>query len=40
MILDAARAAAGQIFTAEIRSGFLKSLGLSLLALVALCFGL
>lgn len=40
MILDAARAAAGQIFTAEFRSVFLKTLGLTLLALAALWFGL
>lgn len=40
MILDAARAAAGRLFTAEFRSVFLKSLGLTLLALVALWFGM
>ncbi|MVA96759.1 sulfate transporter family protein [Nitratireductor sp. CAU 1489] len=40
MILDAARAAAAQLFTAEFRQVFLKSLGLTLLALVALWFGL
>jgi CysZ protein len=40
MILDAARAAAGQIFSLEFRSVFLKTLGLTLLALVAVWFGL
>lgn len=40
MILDAARAAAGQIFSPEFRSVFLKTLGLTLLALVAAWFGL
>ena len=40
MILDAARAAAGQLFTAEFRTVFLKTLGITLLALVALWFGL
>lgn len=40
MILDAARAAAAQLFTAQFRQVFLKSLGLTLLALVALWFGL
>ena len=40
MILDAARAAAGQLFSAEFRSVFLKTLGLTLLALIALWFGL
>ena len=40
MILDAARAAAGQLFSAEFRSVFFKTLGLTLLALVALWFGL
>ncbi len=40
MILDAARAAAGQIFSPEFRSVFLKTLGLTLLALVAVWFGL
>ncbi len=40
MILDAARAAAGQLFSAEFRSVFVKTLGLTLLALVALWFGL
>jgi CysZ protein len=39
MILDAARAAAAKLFTAEFRSVFLKSVGLTLLALVALWFG-
>ena len=40
MIFDAARAAAGHLFTAEFRSVFLKTLGLTLLALAALWFGL
>lgn len=40
MILDAARAAASQLFSQEFRSVFLKTLGLTLLALVALWFGL
>lgn len=40
MILDAARAAAGQIFSPEFRSVFLKTLGLTLLALVAVWFGM
>ena len=40
MILDAARAAASQLFLPEFRSVFLKTLGLTLLALVALWFGL
>ena len=40
MILDAARAAAAQLFSAEFRSVFFKTLGLTLLALVALWFGL
>ncbi len=40
MILDAARAAAGQLFSAEFRSVFFKTLGLTLLALIALWFGL
>ena len=40
MILDAARAAAGHLFTAEFRAVFWKSLGLTVLALVALWFGL
>jgi len=40
MILDAARAAAGQLFSPEFRSVFLKTLGLTLLALVAVWFGL
>lgn len=40
MILDAARAAASQLFTAEFRSVFLKTLGLTILALVALWFGI
>lgn len=40
MILDAARAAASQLFSAEFRTVFLKTLGLTLLALVALWFGI
>ena len=40
MILDAARAAASQLFSAEFRSVFFKTLGLTLLALAALWFGL
>lgn len=40
MILEAARAAASRLFTAEFRSVFFKTLGLTLLALVALWFGL
>lgn len=40
MILDAARAAASKLFTAEFRGVFFKTLGLTLLALVALWFGL
>ena len=40
MILDAARAAAGQLFSPEFRSVFLKTLGLTVLALAALWFGL
>jgi len=40
MILDAARAALSRLFTAEFRAVFFKSLGLTLLALVGLWFGL
>lgn len=40
MILDAARAAASQLFSPEFRSVFIKTLGLTLLALAALWFGL
>lgn len=40
MIFDAARAALYRLFTPEFRSVFLKSLGLTLLALVGLWFGL
>jgi CysZ protein len=40
MILDAARAAAGQLFSADFRAVFAKTLGLTLLALIALWFGL
>ncbi|GAA2883354.1 CysZ protein [Aminobacter niigataensis] len=40
MILDAARTAASQLFTAEFRSVFLKTLGLTILALAALWFGI
>jgi CysZ protein len=40
MILDAARAAASQLFSVEFRGVFAKTLGLTLLALAALWFGL
>lgn len=40
MILDAARAAAGQLFTPEFRAVFFKTLGLTVLALIALWFGI
>jgi CysZ protein len=40
MILEAARAALFRLFTSEFRSVFFKSLGLTLLALVGLWFGL
>ena len=40
MILEAARAAIRDLFAPELRSVFLKTLGLTLLALVALWFGL
>ena len=40
MILDAARAAASQVFTSPFRAVFFKTLGLTLLALIALWFGL
>ncbi|MEZ2328335.1 sulfate transporter family protein [Mesorhizobium sp. RCC_202] len=40
MIPDAARAAASQLFSPEFRSVFVKTLGLTLLALVALWFGI
>ncbi|CDX26368.1 CysZ-like protein [Mesorhizobium sp. ORS 3324] len=40
MILDAARAAASRLFSPEFRSVFLKTLGLTLLALAALWFGI
>lgn len=40
MILEATRAAASRLFSAEFRGVFFKSLGLTLLALVALWFGL
>lgn len=40
MIFDAARAAASRLFSPELRSVFLKTLGLTLLALVALWFSL
>ena len=40
MILDAARAAIRDLFAPELRSVFVKTLGLTLLALVALWFGL
>ncbi|KUM23468.1 cysteine biosynthesis protein CysZ [Mesorhizobium loti] len=40
MILDAARAAASRLFSPEFRSVFLKTLGLTVLALVALWFAI
>ncbi|WP_265515962.1 sulfate transporter family protein [Nitratireductor luteus] len=40
MILDAARAAASQLFTRPFRGAFFKSLGLTLLVLAGLWFGL
>ena len=40
MILDAARAAFARLFTPEFRTVFVKTLGLTLLALVAVWFGL
>ena len=40
MIFDAARAAAGQLFSPPFRGAFLKSLGLTLLILAGLWFGL
>ncbi|NUS18627.1 MAG: sulfate transporter family protein [Mesorhizobium sp.] len=40
MILDAARAAASRLFSPEFRAVFLKTLGLTLLALLALWVGL
>lgn len=40
MILEAARAALGNLFAPELRAVLFKSLGLTLLALVALWFGL
>ncbi|WP_378945944.1 sulfate transporter family protein [Mesorhizobium sp. ANAO-SY3R2] len=40
MIIDAARAAASQLFSPEFRTVFLKTLGLTLLALIALWFGI
>jgi CysZ protein len=40
MILEAARAAAGHIFSAPFRGVFFKTLGLTLLALIAVWFGL
>ncbi|TPN89702.1 sulfate transporter family protein [Mesorhizobium sp. CU2] len=40
MILDAARAAASQLFSPEFRAVFLKTLGLTLLALLGLWVGL
>lgn len=40
MILDAARAAASQLFSPEFRAVFLKTLGLTLLALLGLWIGL
>ena len=40
MIIDSARAAIGHLFSPAFRSVFLKSLGLSVLALIAIWFGL
>ncbi|MEJ6785391.1 sulfate transporter family protein [Aminobacter sp. Piv2-1] len=40
MILEAARSAAGQLFSPEFRAVFLKTLGLTILALIALWFGI
>ena len=40
MILESARAAAGHLFSAPFRGVFLKTLGLTLLALIALWFGM
>ncbi|HEV7417919.1 MAG TPA: sulfate transporter family protein [Tianweitania sediminis] len=40
MIIDSARAAAGHLFSAAFRSVLFKSLGLSILVLIALWFGL
>ncbi len=40
MIVDAARAAAGHLFSPDFRGVFFKTLGLTLLALLALWFGL
>ncbi|WP_336056108.1 sulfate transporter family protein [Nitratireductor sp. CH_MIT9313-5] len=40
MIIDAARAAAGQLFSAPFRSAFYKTLGLTLLVIAGLWFGL
>jgi CysZ protein len=40
MIFDAARAAAGRLFSPEFRAVFLKTLGITLLALAASWFGL
>ena len=40
MIVEAARAAAANLFSAELRSVFFKSLGLTILALIAAWFGL
>lgn len=40
MIFDAARAAISRLFTPEFRTVFLKTLGITLLALIALWFGL
>ncbi len=40
MILDAARTAASQLFSAEFRTVFFKTLGLTILALIALWFGI
>lgn len=40
MIIDAARAAAGQLFSTPFRSAFYKTLGLTLLVIAGLWFGL
>lgn len=40
MVLEAARGALGNLFAPEFRAAFFKSLGLTLLALIALWFGL
>lgn len=40
MVIEAARAAAGQLFTPELRNAFLKTLGITVLALAGLWLGL